>query len=136
MSRFVMDISGKIKQLSWLENVKEWNLFSTQPRGRCEVYAFCGAFGSCTENSKPYCNCLSGFKPKSQSDWDLEDHSGGCMRKTRLQCESSGHSNGVKDRFLPIPNMALPKLAQFVRSENAEGCESIWLNNCSCSAYS
>ncbi|XP_058779979.1 G-type lectin S-receptor-like serine/threonine-protein kinase At2g19130 [Vicia villosa] len=136
ISRFVMDISGQIKQLSWLENIKEWNLFWSQPRAQCEVYAFCGAFGSCTENSKPYCNCLSGFEPKSQSDWDLEDHSGGCIRKTRLQCESSDNSKGVKDRFRPIPNMALPKHAQSVRSGNAEECESICLNNCSCSAYS
>ncbi|KAK2424466.1 G-type lectin S-receptor serine/threonine-protein kinase [Trifolium repens] len=74
ISRFVMDISGQIKQLSWLEGINEWNLFWSQPRTQCEVYAFCGAFGSCTENSKPYCNCLSGFEPKSQSDWDLEDH--------------------------------------------------------------
>ncbi|CAL5200476.1 unnamed protein product [Lathyrus oleraceus] len=136
ISRFVMDISGQIKQLSWLENIKQWNLFWSQPRTQCEVYAFCGAFGTCTENSKPYCNCLDGFEPKSQSDWDLEDHSGGCMRKTRLQCESSDRSNGVKDGFRPIPNMALPKHAQSVRSENAEECESICLNNCSCSAYS
>nr|QCF41183.1 G-type lectin S-receptor-like serine/threonine-protein kinase [Lens culinaris] len=136
ISRFVMDISGQIKQLSWLENIKEWNLFWSQPRTQCEVYAFCGAFGTCTENSKPYCNCLSGFEPKSPSDWDLEDHSGGCMRKTRLQCESSDRSNGVKDRFRPILNMALPKHAQSVRSENAEECRSICLSNCSCSAYS
>ncbi|GAU17043.1 hypothetical protein TSUD_105420 [Trifolium subterraneum] len=98
ITRFVMDISGQIKQLSWLEGINEWNLFWSQPRTQCVVYAFCGAFGSCTENSKPYCNCLSGFEPKSQSDWDLEDHSGGCKRKTTLQCESSDHSNGVKDR--------------------------------------
>ncbi|WJX69150.1 non-specific serine/threonine protein kinase [Trifolium repens] len=136
ISRFVMDISGQIKQLSWLEGINEWNLFWSQPRTQCEVYAFCGAFGSCTENSKPYCNCLSGFEPKSQSDWDLEDHSGGCKRKTTLQCESSDHSNGEKDRFRAIPNMALPKHAKSVRSGNAVECESICLKNCSCSAYS
>nr|KYP58768.1 putative LRR receptor-like serine/threonine-protein kinase At1g56130 family [Cajanus cajan] len=56
ISRFVMDVSGQIKQLSWLENAQQWNLFWSQPRQQCEVYAFCGAFGSCTENSMPYCN--------------------------------------------------------------------------------
>ncbi|XP_045800644.1 G-type lectin S-receptor-like serine/threonine-protein kinase At2g19130 [Trifolium pratense] len=136
ISRFVMDISGQIKQLSWLEGINEWNLFWSQPRTQCEVYAFCGAFGSCTENSKPYCNCLSGFEPKSQSDWDLEDHSGGCKRKTTLQCESSDHSNRVKERFRAIPNMALPKHAKSVNSGNAVECESMCLKNCSCSAYS
>jgi len=136
ISRFVMDISGQIKQLTWLEGINQWNLFWAQPRQHCEAYALCGSFGSCTENSKPYCNCLSGYEPKSQSDWDLEDHSGGCMRKTRLQCESSHRSNGVKDRFRAIPNMALPKHAKPVVSGNVEECESICLNHCSCSAYS
>lgn len=139
ISRFVMDVSGQIKQLSWLENIKEWNLFWSQPRRQCEVYAFCGAFGSCTENSMPYCNCLSGFEPESQSDWDLEDHSRGCKRRTRLQCESEGSNQSkgttVKDRFRAIPNMALPKHAQSVGSGNAGECESTCLNNCSCTAY-
>ncbi|XP_057455423.1 G-type lectin S-receptor-like serine/threonine-protein kinase At2g19130 [Lotus japonicus] len=137
ISRFVMDISGQIKQLSWLENIKQWNLFWSQPRRQCDVYAFCGAFGSCTENSMPYCSCLTGFGPKSQSDWDLEDHSGGCQRKTKLQCEDSNASKGNKDKdkFLAIPNMALPKHAQSVGSGNIEECESTCFNNCSCSAY-
>ncbi|XP_004487351.1 G-type lectin S-receptor-like serine/threonine-protein kinase At2g19130 [Cicer arietinum] len=135
ISRFVMDVSGQIKQFSWLESIQEWNLFWSQPRQQCEVYAFCGAFGSCTENSMPYCNCLNGFEPKSQSDWDLGGHSGGCMRKTKLQCQSFNPSNGVKDRFRVISNMELPKHAKSVRSENTAECESICLNNCSCSAY-
>ncbi|XP_020223096.1 G-type lectin S-receptor-like serine/threonine-protein kinase At2g19130 [Cajanus cajan] len=135
ISRFVMDVSGQIKQLSWLENAQQWNLFWSQPRQQCEVYAFCGAFGSCTENSMPYCNCLTGFKPKSLSDWNLEDHSGGCERKTKLQCEHSNSFNGDKDRFLAIPNMALPKHAESVGVGNAEECESTCLSNCSCTAY-
>ncbi|KAK7272328.1 hypothetical protein RJT34_28847 [Clitoria ternatea] len=135
ISRFVMDVSGQIKQLSWLEPTQQWNLFWSQPRKQCEVYAFCGSFGSCTENSMPYCSCVSGFEPKSLSDWNLEDHSGGCQRKTKLQCENSNPSNGDKDRFLAIPNMALPKHAQSVGSGIAGECESTCLNNCSCTAY-
>ncbi|KAK7324757.1 hypothetical protein VNO77_28577 [Canavalia gladiata] len=135
ISRFVMDVSGQIKQLSWLENTQQWNLFWSQPRQQCEVYAFCGAFGSCTENSMPYCNCLSGFEPKSQSDWDLQDHSGGCRRKTPLKCENSNLSNGDKVGFLQIPNMALPKHGESVGLGNAGECETACLNNCSCTAY-
>ncbi|KAL1298971.1 hypothetical protein HN51_043275 [Arachis hypogaea] len=135
ISRFVMDVSGQIKQLSWLDSIQQWNLFWSQPRTQCEVYAFCGAFGSCTENSMPYCNCLQGFEPKSKSDWDLQDQSGGCVRKTSLQCESSKSSNGEKDRFLPILNMALPKHSEEVGAGTKEECESTCLNNCSCTAY-
>ncbi|XP_004487349.1 G-type lectin S-receptor-like serine/threonine-protein kinase At2g19130 [Cicer arietinum] len=135
LSRFVMDVSGQIKQLSWLESIQDWVLYWSQPRRQCEVYAFCGAFGSCTENSMPYCNCLSGFEPKSQSDWNLEDFSGGCIRKESLQCEGFNPSNRGKDMFLAIPNMALSKNPLFVGSGNAAECELSCLENCSCTAY-
>ncbi|KAI4322600.1 hypothetical protein L6164_022277 [Bauhinia variegata] len=135
ISRFVMDISGQIKQLTWLEPSKQWTLFWSQPRRQCEVYGFCGSFGSCTENSMPFCNCLTGFEPKSQKDWNLNDFSGGCQRKTQLQCESSSPSNGKSDRFMAIPNMQLPKHSQSVGVGNAGECETTCLNNCSCAAY-
>nr|KYP58767.1 Putative serine/threonine-protein kinase receptor [Cajanus cajan] len=135
LSRLVMDVTGQIKQLSWLENAQQWNLFWSQPRQQCEVYAFCGAFGSCAENSMPYCSCLTGFEPQSPSDWNLGDNSGGCERKTKLQCNNSDPSNGDKDRFFAISNMALPKHAESVGVGNAEECESTCLSHCSCTAY-
>ncbi|XP_028808422.1 G-type lectin S-receptor-like serine/threonine-protein kinase At2g19130 [Neltuma alba] len=135
ISRFVMGISGQIQQLSWLESTKQWNLFWSQPRRQCEVYAFCGSFGSCNENTQPFCTCLTGFEPKSQTDWDLQDHSGGCVRKTKLQCENPTSPNRKNDRFLAMPNVALPKNAQSVGEGNAGECESMCLNNCSCAAY-
>ncbi|KAK7263585.1 hypothetical protein RJT34_31177 [Clitoria ternatea] len=135
LSRFVMDGSGQIKQFTWLENTQQWNLFWSMPRQQCEVYAFCGGFGSCTENSQPYCSCLSGYEPRSQSDWDLGDHSGGCLRKTKFQCEATSSSNKDKDRFLAMPNMALPDNAQSVGAGNVRECESTCLSNCSCTAY-
>ncbi|CAL0303928.1 unnamed protein product [Lupinus luteus] len=135
ISRFVMGISGQIQQLTWLENTQEWNLFWSQPRQQCEVYAFCGAFGSCNENSQPYCNCLSGYKPRSQSDWDLHDHSGGCVKETKFQCETSNPSNGAKDRFQTMLNMKFPNHSEPVAAGNVEECESTCLSNCSCTAY-
>ncbi|XP_027341828.1 G-type lectin S-receptor-like serine/threonine-protein kinase At2g19130 [Abrus precatorius] len=135
ISRFVMDVSGQIKQLSWLESTQQWNLFWSQPRQQCEVYAFCGAFGSCTENSMPYCSCLTGFEPKSVSDWNLGDQSGGCQRKTELQCKSLSPSNGDKDRFLAMPNMELPNHAQSLGLGEVGECESTCLKNCSCTGY-
>ncbi|KAK7290956.1 hypothetical protein RIF29_05765 [Crotalaria pallida] len=135
ISRLVMDISGQIKQLTWLESARQWNLFWSVPRRQCDVYAFCGAFGSCSDNSLPFCSCLKGFEPISPSDWDLGDHSGGCQRKTRLKCESSNPHNGEEDGFLAIPNTALPKHSQSVTTGNADECELTCLNDCSCSAY-
>ncbi|GKV11387.1 hypothetical protein SLEP1_g22650 [Rubroshorea leprosula] len=99
VSRFVMDISGQVKQLSWLKSTQKWNLFWSQPRQQCEVYTFCGAFGSCHENALPFCNCMQGFEPKSDHDWDLKDYSGGCVRKTQLLCQNQSHVNGKSDKF-------------------------------------
>ncbi|KAG5020978.1 hypothetical protein AAZX31_06G281200 [Glycine max] len=135
ITRFVMDGSGQIKQLSWLENAQQWNLFWSQPRQQCEVYAFCGGFGSCTENAMPYCNCLNGYKPKSQSDWNLNDYSGGCVKKTNFQCENPNSSNKDKDRFLPILNMKLPNHSQSIGAGTSGECEATCLSNCSCTAY-
>ncbi|GAV71177.1 Pkinase domain-containing protein/S_locus_glycop domain-containing protein/PAN_2 domain-containing protein [Cephalotus follicularis] len=134
ISRFIMDYSGQIKQVNWL-STQQWFLFWSQPRQQCEVYAYCGPFGSCTENSLPFCNCLTGFEPESQQDWDLGDFSGGCKRKTNLQCGNSSLANAKSDRFLPYPNMALPLNPQNVSGGSVADCKSACLNNCSCTAY-
>ncbi|KAE9456127.1 hypothetical protein C3L33_11970, partial [Rhododendron williamsianum] len=65
ITRFIMDVSGQIKQLTWLEATGQWNLFWSQPKEQCEVYAFCGAFGACNQITLPFCNCLYGFSPQS-----------------------------------------------------------------------
>ncbi|XWS39531.1 hypothetical protein CRYUN_Cryun18bG0063600 [Craigia yunnanensis] len=135
ISRFIMDVSGQIKQLSWLESSQQWNLFWSQPRQQCEVYAFCGAFGSCNERALPFCNCLPGFQPKSEGNWNLSDYSGGCERKTKLQCEDASLANGKIDKFLESPNMVLPQHAQSMTVGSISECESTCFKNCSCTAY-
>ncbi|XP_024020995.1 G-type lectin S-receptor-like serine/threonine-protein kinase At2g19130 [Morus notabilis] len=134
ISRFVMDVSGQIKQLSLLSDNK-WNLFWAQPRQQCEVYVFCGAYGSCSEKSLPFCHCLTGFEPKMKSDWDLQDYSGGCTRKTKLQCGNDNPTNGERDGFRKTPNVLLSEIEQPVQVGNTTACESTCLNNCSCTAY-
>ncbi|KAG2712340.1 hypothetical protein I3760_04G120300 [Carya illinoinensis] len=133
ISRFVMDISGQIKQQTWI--VSGWNLFWSQPKTPCEVYAICGAFGICNGGSESSCSCLKGFGHKSQYEWNLKDYSGGCVRKTPLQCENTSLANGRQDKFFPMINMALPERQQSVLVGTAAECESSCLNNCSCTAY-
>lgn len=135
ISRFVMDVTGQAKQFTWLESSKQWNLFWGQPRQQCEVYALCGAFGRCTENSSPICSCVKGFEQKSNPEWDLKEYSGGCRRKTKLRCENSV-ANGDEDRFLLMPYMELPDLPQSVEVGSEGECVSTCLSNCSCNAYS
>nr|XP_023889530.1 G-type lectin S-receptor-like serine/threonine-protein kinase At2g19130 [Quercus suber]POE64651.1 g-type lectin s-receptor-like serine/threonine-protein kinase [Quercus suber] len=135
ISRFVMDISGQIQQLSWLESTKQWNLFWSQPRTQCEVYAFCGPFGICNQQSLPFCSCLKGFQVTSSNSWNLSDFSAGCARKTSLQCGNKSLANGKRDKFWEMPNMKLPDHSQTVAVGSSSECESTCLNNCSCTAY-
>ncbi|CAL5394379.1 unnamed protein product [Camellia sinensis] len=131
----VMDVSGQLKQLTCLEGSEEWNLFWAQPGQQCDVYALCGPFGTCNQNTLPFCNCLTGFNPKSGNDWYLGDYSGGCVRRTKLQCGNASAANQEKDRFQEYSNMRLPEHPQSVASGSATEWESSCLKNCSCTAY-
>ncbi|KAJ6421914.1 hypothetical protein OIU84_026947 [Salix udensis] len=135
ISRFVMDVGGQIQQLTWSKSTKDWFLFWSQPKTQCEVYAYCGAFGSCNTNSQPFCKCPRGFNPKSKGDWDAEVFSGGCARANHLQCGNSTAVNGKSDRFFPSYIMKLPPNPQTVAAGSAQECESTCLTNCSCAAY-
>ncbi|XP_059661013.1 G-type lectin S-receptor-like serine/threonine-protein kinase At2g19130 [Cornus florida] len=135
ISRFIMDISGQIKQVTWLETSKQWNLFWSQPREQCEVNAYCGAFGACNQISQPFCNCLYGFNIKSMNDWNLSDYSSGCERRTVLQCGNTSAANREVDRFRENPHMGLPQNPQSVPVGSDAECKSACLNNCSCTAY-
>ncbi|THG00310.1 hypothetical protein TEA_000498 [Camellia sinensis var. sinensis] len=136
ISRIVMDVSGQLKQLTWLEGSKEWNLLWAQPRQQCDVYALCGPFGTCNQNAQPFSNCLTGFNPKSGNDWYLGDYSSGCVRRTKLQCGNANVANQEKDRFQEYSNMRLPEHPQSVASSSATECESSCLKNCSFTVYS
>lgn len=133
----VIDSSGLLKQMYWLENSKSWFIFWSQPRQPCEVYAYCGPFGLCSEQTQPFCGCLPGFKPASESNWNvLQDYSSGCVRKARLQCGNNSLVNGKNDGFLPNHDMVLPENPEHVPARSVKECEATCLHNCSCSAYS
>ncbi|XP_044501131.1 G-type lectin S-receptor-like serine/threonine-protein kinase At2g19130 [Mangifera indica] len=134
-SRFHIDFSGQIKQTNWLESTQSWFLFWSQPRQQCEVYAFCGPFGLCTEQTQQSCGCLKGFQQSSEQNWTLQDYSGGCVRKTELQCQNNSIANGKRDKFLTNSNMELPENSQSVTVGSIDECEATCLNNCSCTAY-
>ncbi|CAN4114654.1 unnamed protein product [Withania somnifera] len=132
-SRLIMDISGQIKQTTWLNTSNAWFLFWSQPRSprlSCEFNAYCGAFGICNYTS---CNCLSGFRPRSESEWNSNDYSGGCVREEKLQCDAITEDN---DSFWMNSVMSLldSENTNFFVPEASE-CRSTCFNNCSCNAY-
>ncbi|KAG5551828.1 hypothetical protein RHGRI_010057 [Rhododendron griersonianum] len=141
ISRFVVDVSGQIKQLIWSETTGQWNLLLSEPREQCEVSALCGAFGACNDSTQPFCNCLKGFSPKSVGDWNLSDYSGGCVRTTKLQCGNTSVANQKStDKFYEYPNVGWLESdyigPAYSLLSSAAGCASSCLNNCNCTAYS
>ena len=104
---------------------------------QCEVFAYCGPFGICNDDSHEFCDCLPGFEPAFPNNWNLGDITGGCTRKADLQCgNSTTHAQGEKDGFLRVSYVRLPDYPQTVLSaRSAKECKSACLNNCSCSAY-
>lgn len=139
ISRLVLDLSGQIKELTWMENAQEWILFWSQPKQQCDVYALCGPFGRCDGNSFPYCSCMKGFSEASPSDWALRDWSRGCKRNTSLQCSSNSTSlsgSEKKDKFFLMSDVSLPANPHSLAVGSIEDCELACLKNCVCTAYS
>ncbi|KAI4963129.1 hypothetical protein ZWY2020_019675, partial [Hordeum vulgare] len=92
VTRFLVDVTGQIKFLTWVESAGGWMLFWAQPNAQCDVYSLCGPFSVCTENALPSCRCLRGFRERRLHAWLQGDHTAGCARNTELQrC-------GVQDR--------------------------------------
>ncbi|GJT39875.1 G-type lectin S-receptor-like serine/threonine-protein kinase [Tanacetum coccineum] len=130
-SRFTMDVSGQFQLHTWSESIKAWNIIWAQPENQCQVYALCGNFGTCRQTGLSLCNCLTGFQPRSQSDWNRSDFSGGCVRKTSFTCSG----NEEKPDFLTIKVMSLPPNNSVAIGSVGE-CRTTCLNDCSCNAYS
>ncbi|XP_062177118.1 G-type lectin S-receptor-like serine/threonine-protein kinase At1g11330 [Alnus glutinosa] len=102
-----------------------------------DVYGLCGGFGVYRGNSSIPCECLKGFEPFSMNYTRLNDWSGGCVRKSPLQCENNTYSNGTKDWFMKMPNVRLPvnsKAYNWAASARIN-CQTACMNNCSCTAY-
>ncbi|KAL5731107.1 hypothetical protein ACHQM5_003866 [Ranunculus cassubicifolius] len=122
-----MDLSGQLKQFTWNATSQQWVLFWSLP-SQCEVYAFCGAYGVCNQNSLPLCTCMEGFEPGSPKNWyGSRDYSNGCVRKTLSYCED-------KITFLLLANVKFPENKQSSSLEHID-CRLTCQNSCTCVAY-
>ncbi|KAJ4980740.1 hypothetical protein NE237_031577 [Protea cynaroides] len=134
-TRIVINVQGQLNQLMWADD-SGWNLFMTKPENKCEVYALCGAFGTCNPQASSPCECLQGFNPRYPTEYsNLSDWSGGCVRNTPLQCVNNASVNGEEVGFLLKSNMRLPINPQSLAVGSAHACELACLNNCSCNAF-
>ncbi|KAL0308037.1 UNVERIFIED_CONTAM: G-type lectin S-receptor-like serine/threonine-protein kinase [Sesamum calycinum] len=109
------------------EKKDKWNLVYTLPRDPCDNYGQCGPYGICSTEKTPICECLKGFAPKAQQDWDW---SSGCARSRPLNCRGG-------DGFIGVPGVKFPDMLKFWvnTSMNIGECPAECLKNCNCTAY-
>ncbi|XP_027114339.2 G-type lectin S-receptor-like serine/threonine-protein kinase At4g27290 [Coffea arabica] len=130
LSRVTLNESGMIQAYMMNKGSSDWILMYKLPYDMCEEYGKCGPNGICRINSNPICQCLDGFVPKSKGDWDVLIWSGGCKRRTPLDCKSG-------EGFLKLKNVKLPDLLDFRLSQSmtTRECERECLKDCSCFAF-
>ncbi|EOY12731.1 S-locus lectin protein kinase family protein, putative [Theobroma cacao] len=131
-SRYLLNPSGLMQRSIWNERKNDWEVFSTLQADQCSIYAYCGAYATCTTNKSPPCTCLEGFVRRSASSRDLNpvDWSDGCIRRTPLTCDDG-------DSFLKHTGLKIPdtSMSWADMSMNLKECEKLCLKNCSCTAY-
>ncbi|XP_030469196.2 G-type lectin S-receptor-like serine/threonine-protein kinase At4g27290 isoform X1 [Syzygium oleosum] len=115
---------------AWSEATQSWRLFLTVPKDYCDTYGICGAYSKCITNQLPYCQCLKGFTPENQDQWNSTDWSQGCVRNEPLNCS-------ISDGFVKYPNMKLPDTTHCLVDStlSLDNCRTKCLDNCSCTAY-
>ncbi|XP_022875804.1 G-type lectin S-receptor-like serine/threonine-protein kinase At4g27290 [Olea europaea var. sylvestris] len=131
ITRLTVYPSGSVRQLILKQGGFSWTVMDSSMNDQCDDYGLCGANSICKTKSRPICECLYGFIPKSQSEWDVRDWSSGCVRRTPLSC--------LQDhiKFLKLGGVKLPDLLQFSlnKSMSLKECQAECLKNCSCMAY-
>ncbi|KAK8930807.1 G-type lectin S-receptor-like serine/threonine-protein kinase B120 [Platanthera zijinensis] len=132
--RWILTPAGTVKHLVFFESNKTWLNFWEAPITECDEYNKCGKFGICADDSTPICSCLKGFTAKSSREWNSGNWTGGCVRTTRLECES----RRMTDKFYQLQGVKLPDLEDRVTERevvNLSSCQEVCLENCSCRAY-
>lgn len=130
MSRVLLNESGVMQRMVWDRTALAWSNFWSGPRDQCDNYGKCGAFGVCNVVDAVVCGCIKGFTARSPAEWYMRNTSGGCARRTPLQC-------GNGDGFYVLRSVKLPEThscAVDARATLGE-CGRRCLSNCSCTAY-
>ncbi|XP_050213935.2 G-type lectin S-receptor-like serine/threonine-protein kinase At1g61370 [Mercurialis annua] len=131
-SMFMVSSTGVLRFLCWVP-VRGWHARWEAPVTPCEVYGACGYFGVCKRyDPNLTCSCLKGFVPKSDEEWNRGNWTGGCVRRTELNC---GRNTSAADGFLKFSGLKVPDSAEFVNVLDENACHQHCLNNCSCSGY-
>ncbi|KAK0599332.1 hypothetical protein LWI29_004338 [Acer saccharum] len=129
-THIILDQSGTMHRRVWNWKTTEWSILYTWPFDSCDHYAQCGANNNCRINKTPICECLKGFIPKAEDEWDTHglSQSRKCIDKSPSDCPSG-------EGFLKLPAIKLPDFNWYNNSMNINECEAECFKNCSCRAY-
>ncbi|KAL2619547.1 hypothetical protein GLYMA_08G352300v4 [Glycine max] len=135
---YMLNSQGQYEEKWWYDEKKEMQLVWTSQESDCDVYGMCGPFTSCNAQSSPICSCLKGFEPRNKEEWNRQNWTGGCVRRTQLQCERVKDHNTSRDTkedgFLKLQMVKVPDFPEGSPVE-PDICRSQCLENCSCVAY-
>ncbi|XP_074272125.1 G-type lectin S-receptor-like serine/threonine-protein kinase At1g11330 isoform X2 [Silene latifolia] len=129
---FVVNCNGSLVQRDWDNSSGKWETVWYSQQSECDFYGKCGPFGSCNATNSPICGCLRGFVPKNSTEWNKGNWTGGCVRKTLLQCDTVGVKT---DGFWKLANLKVPDNAQWVSAASEDECSSQCIGDCSCLAF-
>ncbi|KAH0453744.1 hypothetical protein IEQ34_018068 [Dendrobium chrysotoxum] len=100
------------RHLVWANDTEKWYQFWAQPITQCEIYNWCrnnATYTNSVDGKSPTCSCFKGFERES------ENLSGGCVRRTPLQCERNSNSSATvgdqPDEFYLMQGVKLPDLS-------------------------
>ncbi|XP_022880265.1 G-type lectin S-receptor-like serine/threonine-protein kinase At4g27290 [Olea europaea var. sylvestris] len=129
ISKLTLNQSGMIQLSVQNEGDIDWiNVFTVQ-YDLCNTYGQCGPNGICRISKIPICECLEGFIPISQREWDGLNWMSGCVRGTPTNCEK-------RDWFRRLGNVKLPDLKLWLnKSMSLKDCRRECPKNCSCTAF-
>lgn len=132
----VLTSQGFLEERDWFDEEDDWGVSFWRPKNDCDIYGWCGPFGTCSSEQKPICSCLGGFEPMNMEEWNRGNFTSGCVGRKPLQCERMNKTGNVgkEDGFLKLDKMKLPDFPE--RSSGLEDeCRVHCLSNCSCVAY-
>ncbi|XP_020593901.1 G-type lectin S-receptor-like serine/threonine-protein kinase B120 [Phalaenopsis equestris] len=137
---WVLTSEGVYTHFRWNGDALSWSQFWAAPVSACEEYNQCGNNGGCRNDKAPICDCLTGFVPRSSSQWKRGIWAGGCVRRTKLGCNrngSIGERENKPDKFYLMEREKLPDLATIIHiALDLNTCQAKCTRDCSCKAYS
>ncbi|CAA7394593.1 unnamed protein product [Spirodela intermedia] len=130
ISIMTLSYNGVGQRLLYDEGTTVWETFTYLPADECDRFANCGAFSICNMSNFPVCGCLEGYAPRNGDEWDQQNFSGGCVRRTRPDCSGG-------DGFLLMPLLKLPHLINSTVDIDISlsECRNKCTSDCSCTAY-